>query len=418
MEVNKKRVSYYYDSSIGNYYYGPGHPMKPNRVRLANCLVEKYGLYQKMNVLKPIALTGEEMARFHDVDYIDFLENVTLLNQKEYEKAALEFLGKSEHSDCPVFDGLFEFCQLYSGGSLGGAARLNHGQDDVVINWSGGFHHAKKSEAAGFCYVNDIVLAIMELLKFNRRVMYIDIDVHHGDGVEEAFYCTDRVLTLSLHKGGDFFPGTGHIEDVGSDKGRFHALNFPLEYGVSDDTFFAAFRPTVDAAVERFRPEAIVLQCGADSLTGDRLGCFNITCQGHARCVQHVRSLNLPMLVLGGGGYTVRNVARCWAYETAVCLGVDLPDSLPENEFSDYYAPDYRLHIPPARMEDYNTKKYLEETTAELLENLKQIPIAPSGDISSSELDLLKNNKFGKRNVDMAFVSKKRENDGEYYDEQ
>jgi len=110
--------------------------------------------------------------------------------------------------DCPVFDNLLEFCRIYTGASLQGATRLNHGLCDIAVNWAGGLHHAKKAEASGFCYVNDIVLAILELLKRHARVLYIDIDIHHGDGVEEAFYLTDRVMTLSFHKYGDFFfPG-------------------------------------------------------------------------------------------------------------------------------------------------------------------------------------------------------------------
>ena len=133
--------------------------------------------------------------------------------------------------DCPVFDGLFKFCQLYTGGSVGGAYKLNRQSADIVINWAGGLHHAKKSEASGFCYINDIVLAILELLKlvillyvvfvlmiadvvyfrYHSRVLYIDIDIHHGDGVEEAFYTSDRVMTLSFHKYGEFFPGTGCV---------------------------------------------------------------------------------------------------------------------------------------------------------------------------------------------------------------
>ena len=101
-------------------------------------------------------------------------------------------LGPVGEADCPVFDGMFEYCALYSGGSVGGAALLNKGGADVCLNWAGGMHHAKKAEASGFCYVNDIVLAILELLKTHARVLYVDIDIHHGDGVEEAFYLTDR----------------------------------------------------------------------------------------------------------------------------------------------------------------------------------------------------------------------------------
>jgi len=112
--------------------------------------------------------------------------------------------------------------------------RLNHGLTDIAINWAGGLHHAKKSEASGFCYINDIVLAILELLKYHARVLYIDIDIHHGDGVEEAFYSTNRVMTVSFHKFGDFFPGTGDLKDDGVKKGKNYSVNFPLESGIDD----------------------------------------------------------------------------------------------------------------------------------------------------------------------------------------
>eukprot|EP00897_Mesotaenium_endlicherianum_P004480 jgi/Mesen1/405/ME000010S_10853 len=146
------------------------------------------------------------MCRFHADDYVEFLRTVSPENQHEHMRMMKRF---NVGEDCPVFDGLYQFCQTYTGGSVGGAVKLNHGQADVAINWAGGLHHAKKCEASGFCYINDIVLAILELLKYHNRVLYIDIDIHHGDGVEEAFYTTDRVMTVSFHKFGDYFPGTG-----------------------------------------------------------------------------------------------------------------------------------------------------------------------------------------------------------------
>lgn len=150
-----------------------------------------------------------------------------------------------------------------------------------------------------------------------QRVLYIDIDVHHGDGVEEAFYTTDRVMTVSFHKFGDFFPGTGHIKDVGVGTGKNYALNVPLNDGMDDDSFRGLFRPLIQKVMEVYQPDAVVLQCGADSLSGDRLGCFNLSVKGHADCLRFLRSFNVPLMVLGGGGYTIRNVARCWCYEVS-----------------------------------------------------------------------------------------------------
>lgn len=154
-------------------------------------------------------------------------------------------------------------------------------------------------------------------------MLYIDIDVHHGDGVEEAFYTTDRVMTVSFHKFGDFFPGTGHIKDIGVGAGKNYSLNVPLNDGLDDETFRSLFRPVIQKVMDVYQPDAVVLQCGADSLSGDRLGCFNLTVKGHADCLRFLRSFNVPLMVLGGGGYTVRNVARCWCYEVPFCTYLD-----------------------------------------------------------------------------------------------
>ncbi|CAH2043733.1 unnamed protein product [Thlaspi arvense] len=280
--------------------------------------------------------------------------------------------------DCPVFEGLFDFCRASAGGSIGAAVKLNRQDADIAINWGGGLHHAKKSEASGFCYVNDIVLGILELLKMFRRVLYIDIDVHHGDGVEEAFYTTDRVMTVSFHKFGDFFPGTGHIRDVGAEKGKYYALNVPLNDGMDDESFRSLFRPLIKKVMEVYQPEAVVLQCGADSLSGDRLGCFNLSVKGHADCLRFLRSYNVPLMVLGGGGYTIRNVARCWCYETAVAVGVEPDNKLPYNEYFEYFGPDYTLHVEPSAMENLNTPKDMERIRNTLLEQLSGLIHAPS----------------------------------------
>lgn len=143
-----------------------------------------------------------------------------------------------------------------------GANLINEQLVDIAINWSGGLHHAKRQEASGFCYVNDCVLAILELLKKHQRVLYIDIDVHHGDGVEEAFFTSDRVLTCSLHKFKDFFPGTGYYSDIGFEKGKYRAVNFPLEEGIDDETYFSMFKPVIDRIMEVFQPEVVFFQPG------------------------------------------------------------------------------------------------------------------------------------------------------------
>lgn len=377
--MGKSRVSYFYHPTCPLFYYGPSHPMKPHRLKLAHHLILSYNLYKEMDCYRPHPATAGEMSQFHSEEYTTFLSKITPDNLRQYT-SVLQRFNAGDTTDCPVFDGLFEFTQLYTGASLDAALQLNQGTVDVAINWSGGLHHAKKSEASGFCYINDIVLAILELLKVHARVLYIDIDVHHGDGVEEAFYTTDRVMTFSLHKYGDFFPGTGHMADVGAKDGAGFSVNAPLQSGITDDAYLEQiFKPVMNKIMEVFRPGAIVLQCGADSLTGDRLGCFNLTTKGHAACVQHVQSFNTPMMVLGGGGYTIRNVARCWAYETAVILGrEDIPNEIPFNDYYEYFAPDFELHLTADNMENANSPAALEQVRNELLQQLMDLKGAPS----------------------------------------
>mmetsp|Transcript_25343 Transcript_25343/g.47617 ORF Transcript_25343/g.47617 Transcript_25343/m.47617 type:complete len:425 (+) Transcript_25343:46-1320(+) len=379
----KKRVSYFYDAEIGNYHYGQGHPMKPHRVRMTHNLVVNYGLYRNLEVYRPKLVSHTNLTRFHSDDYVNFLRTITPDNMTEFSRQLARF---NVGEDCPVFDGLFEFTQLYTSGSIGGAARLNANQSDIVINWSGGLHHAKKAEASGFCYINDCVLAILELLKKHQRVLYIDIDIHHGDGVEEAFYATSRVMTCSFHKFGEYFPGTGDVLDIGIDKGKGYSINFPLNDGMDDESFEKVFRPVIGKIMERFAPTAIVLQCGADSLSGDRLGCFNLSLKGHASCVSYVKSFGVPTLVLGGGGYTLRNVPRCWTYETSVLLDAEIKDCLPYNDYYEYFGPDYRLHMPTSNMTNLNSQKYCEETTIKLLNILDDIEAVPGTQIESGGL--------------------------------
>ncbi len=222
------------------------------------------------------------------------------------------------------------------------------------------------------------MLGILELLKYHARVLYIDIDIHHGDGVEEAFYTTDRVMTVSFHKFGDFFPGTGDIIDIGAKAGKYYSVNYPLKEGIDDKSYEKIFRPVIAKVMETFKPGAIVLQCGADSLCQDRLGCFNLTVKGHAECVKFVKSFGVPTMVLGGGGYTIRNVARCWTYETAVLLDQTLSDNIPFNEYYEYFAPEYTLQLSPSNMENQNSKEYLENYTIRIMEHLRALGGAPS----------------------------------------
>ena len=385
----QKTVAYYYDDQVSAYHYGAGHPMKPHRLALTNELVKAYGLHNHLHLYSLRPATEPEMAMFHSEDYLDFLKRVTPETQHLFGE---RLQRHNIAADCPVFDGMWEFCKRYSGGSIDGARMLSGlGDDsdldqkvnkDCVINWSGGLHHAKKFEASGFCYINDIVLAALELLRHHPRVLYIDIDVHHGDGVQEAFYGTDRVMTLSFHKyGNGFFPGTGDLYEIGTKGGKYYSVNVPLMDGIDDAGYLYVFKPVVQAAIFYYKPTAIILQCGADSLGCDRLGCFNLSIRGHGECIRFVRGFDIPTLVLGGGGYTIRNVSRCWAYETGVIIGEPLDNQIPDNPYMDYFGPDYSLHPVIGntnRIDNQNTREYLNNVLSAVLDHLRRLQGAPS----------------------------------------
>ncbi|KAI5147970.1 histone deacetylase 1/2 [Enteropsectra breve] len=370
-----KRVVYMHDPEIGNFYYSRGHPMKPLRVEMTNSLVINYDLYKYMDVRRPLHASYENLTNFHSQDYINFLSSVTCDNMHELSSDLAKF---SVGDDCPVFPGLFDYCKITTGGSLLAAQKINNKEYDIAINWAGGLHHAKRTEASGFCYVNDIVLAILELLKIHERVLYIDIDVHHGDGVEEAFYTSDRVMTLSFHKYKDYFPGTGRLDDIGYGRGRNYSVNIPLNDGIDDEGYAAIFNPVVSRVMEVFQPNAIILQCGADSISGDRLGCFNMTNIGHGNCVKFVKGFNVPVILLGGGGYTIENVAKAWAYDTSIALGVDISKDIPYNEYFDYYGPHYTLQIPKLNIKNMNTEDDYNNIISAVYENLRHVVPVPS----------------------------------------
>lgn len=168
-------------------------------------------------------------------------------------------------------------------------------------------------------------------------------------------------MTASFHKYGEFFPGTGDLCDVGHGRGKNYSVNVPLREGIDDESYRSIFCPVIQHIMDWYRPSAVVLQMGADSLSGDRLGCFNLSMSGHAQALKFLKSFNVPLMVLGGGGYTIRNVARAWTFETAMAVGQELPEMLPFNDYLQYYGPDFRLEVPSNNMENMNTREYLEK---------------------------------------------------------
>jgi acetoin utilization protein AcuC len=191
------------------------------------------------------------------------------------------------------------------------------------------------SRASGFCHVNDVVLAINTLLETVNRVVYIDIDAHHGDGVQHAFYEMDSVLTISIHQSGyTIFPGTGFVQEIGKGKGEGFSVNVPLLPGAGDDAYSLVWDEIVFPLIVSFDPDILVTQLGADALSNDRIARLDMSLSCFEGFVDSVYRLKKPWLALGGGGYAVENVVRAWTLAWARMNGVTLPDEIPENWLS------------------------------------------------------------------------------------
>jgi len=201
-------------------------------------------------------------------------------------------------------------------------------------------------------------------------------------------------MTVSFHKYGEgFFPFTGRLDERGDGKGKYFALNVPLRSGIRDHNYLRLFKAIMEPTIMKFRPTAIVLQCGADSLAGDRLGPFNLSIKAHGECVRFIKTYGLPLLVLGGGGYRQSSVARCWAYETGVLTGTYLPDQLPQNSYYEYYGPEHKLH-PDLTSENHNipddnTPTIVERIRILTLEKLRYLDGAPSVQMQEIPPDLM-----------------------------
>jgi histone deacetylase HOS2 len=385
-------VSYHANPEMEKHHFGQTHPMKPWRLTLTKSLVFAYGMPFAMDNFVTRAATYEELKSFHAADYLDYLATAPPEDQpQDIDSADREIKFNLGGSDCPLFHGLYDYCSMSGGTSLDAARKIVNRQSDIAIAWGGGLHHAKRSEASGFCYINDIVLAILQCLRHFPRVLYIDIDVHHGDGVEEAFFSTDRVMTCSFHKYQPdvFFPGTGGLDDNGPksehNPGAHHSINVPLNDGITDEQYAWLFESIIGKINQVFRPSVIALQCGADSLAGDRLGRFNLQVQGHGACVAFCKKFNIPMIIFGGGGYTPRNVARAWAYETSIAIGCDtkIPDQIPahtpwrEHFVHDTLFPTLEQILGEPRA-NRNSAKRLQDIVQHVHEQLRFVEHAPS----------------------------------------
>lgn len=349
-------------------------PRVRQRCLLVHGLLKGYNLLKSLRTIHPLVASREDLRLFHSTDYINFLESCEAEKDLEKEDIISRAHDYNLVDDCAPTKRLLTLVGHIAGGTLAAARAIMEKTCDIAIHWEGGWHHAHRSEAAGFCYVNDVVLGILELRRTFRRVLYIDLDVHHGDGVEEAFAGTDKVLTVSVHQyEPGFYPGTGAASDVGFGLGRGYSINLPLRSGASDSTFVRVVTTVVDEVRKRYKPDAVVCQCGADGLSGDPLGAWNLTPGAFVQCVRLVQSWGLPLLLLGGGGYVAANAARCWTTITAALLGQDLEEDIPEHHFLMMYGPGYELSLEPGLRRDLNDVAYVDDLLQVVMKQVRQI---------------------------------------------
>lgn len=323
------RTAFIYSDAFLRFGYGSAHPLKHLRLKLTYELIKACGLLGPSDprLVEPAPAAIDDLLTFHTPDYLDILQ---ACNSGRFF-AGMDVFGLGP-GDNPVFPGLLDGSKLAAGASLTAALLVDSGERDIAFNIAGGLHHAMADHASGFCYINDPVIAIKALVKRGRRVAYIDIDAHHADGVQEAFYDTDKVLVVSLHETGRMlFPGTGFAGEAGDGAGRGYTVNVPLPPEADDELFTYAFSSVVPPVVEAFKPDIVVSQLGVDTFRGDPLAHLNLTTNGFCAMVSTIKACAPKWVALGGGGYDVANVARAWTLAWAIMNDQEAPALIPEN---------------------------------------------------------------------------------------
>ncbi|KRY46099.1 Serine/threonine-protein kinase SULU [Trichinella britovi] len=308
-------------------------------------LLQAYGLLDQVRLFKPLIADESTVGVFHSDDYISFVKNASaglIAEVEDVESEPMRDYGLGY--DCPIFPALYEYGRATVGATVHCAQLLVDGKAKLAVNVNGGWHHARRSAAAGFCYFNDCVVGILKLRERFKRVLYIDLDAHHGDAVEDAFCSTRSVLTVSLHcYEAGFYPCSGSMDDVGVGSGKYYAVNVPFRQGLVDEQLLSTFDALVPKIVHLYRPEVVFLQLGTDGLAGDPVAAFNLTPSAYAGVVCRVLGFGKPCLLVGGGGYKPTNVSRCWALVLGALLGQNLDDDIPEHAFFSAYGPDFVL---------------------------------------------------------------------------
>ncbi|OLD02684.1 MAG: hypothetical protein AUJ07_08160 [Crenarchaeota archaeon 13_1_40CM_3_53_5] len=319
-----------YSDKFLDYNLGPNHPLRPVRVKLTYELLKSKGILasESVRVVEPRYATRPEILLFHEESYVRLVEKFS-------EKGS----GLLDMGDTPAFKECYEATSLVVGASLKACEVIMNGQASHAFNPSGGLHHAHPERASGFCIFNDPAITIRYLKsKFNvKRLVYLDIDAHLGDGVLYGFYDDPSLLDIDFHESGRFlFPGTGFPDETGSGQAKGLKVNIPLLPETGDEAFLKAFQALVPGLIRKFKPEIILVQCGADGHIDDRLANLRLTTKTYQEVLGEMHSLahelcGGKLLLFGGGGYTLANVPRVWAVAFSTLAGLKPETSIPED---------------------------------------------------------------------------------------
>ncbi|MGX1132281.1 acetoin utilization protein AcuC [Streptomyces glaucescens] len=348
------RAQLMWDEAVTGYDFGPGHPMDPVRLALTRRLIEAFGLDREIEVVAARPAGESTLRLVHREDYIAAVKAASA-----DPRAADGSYGLGTMDD-PAFAGMHEVSSLIAGLSVGAAEAVWRGQALHAVNFAGGLHHAMPGSAAGFCVYNDASLAIARLLELGaERVAYVDVDVHHGDGVQAAFWEDPRVLTISLHEHPrTLFPQTGWPEETGAGAGEGSAVNLALPAGTGDAGWLRAFHAVVPELIADFRPQVLVTQHGADTHFEDPLAHLAVSLDAQ-RAVQAAchdlahEYADGKWVALGGGGYAVVDVVpRSWTHLVGIAAGREIaPETvIPESWRREVFA--RTRELGPVRMTD------------------------------------------------------------------
>lgn len=354
------RACVVFDEQLTAYDFGPSHPMAPVRVKLTMQLARELGVLDDLDVVGAEPCTDEELALIHEPQYI---ERVRKLSAHPTHADPARGLGTEDN---PLFEGMHEASALIAGASVEAARRVWTGERARAVNISGGLHHAMPDRASGFCIYNDVAMAIRWLLDNGAgKVVYLDVDAHHGDGVQAMFYDDPRVLTISLHESPQtLFPGTGHSTETGGAGAEGSAVNVPLPPGTSDAGWLRAFHAVVPALVRAFAPDIIVSQHGCDSHMDDPLTNLMLSVDGQRASYLAVRDLAQEVtggrwVATGGGGYAVVDVVpRIWTHLLAIVAGRPLDPAVATPETWRAQVERLRGQPAPVRMTDGRRPHY------------------------------------------------------------